>query len=144
MGKPAATARPCLRSLSHSFTLDCLVGFQHQDAAEPLRSARRERCHRFSLELPPEKTRLIACGRWASERRQRREQGKPETFDFLGLTHMGSPTKRGQCTVRRCPSAKRLRKKLQEGTQPLRERMHGPIAQLGAWLTRGVGGHYRY
>src|SRR5215510_16603678 len=27
MGKPAATARPGLRSLSHSFTLDILLGF---------------------------------------------------------------------------------------------------------------------
>src|SRR5262249_17825539 len=82
--------------------------------------------------------------RWASERRQRRGQGKPETFDFLGLTHMCSTTKRGKCTVRRCTIATRLRKKLQEVKQTLRERMHWPIEKLGAWLTRVVVGHYRY
>ena len=74
-----------------------MVGFQHKDDAEQFLSALRERCHRCYLELHPEQTRLIECGRGASERRQRRGQGKPETFDFLGLTHMGSPTKRGMC-----------------------------------------------
>src|SRR6266480_895021 len=83
----------------------------------------RERFHRFYLELHPEKTRLIEFGRWASERRQRRGQGKPETFDFLGLTHMCSTTKRGKFTVRRCTIATRLRKTLQEVKQTLRERM---------------------
>jgi retron-type reverse transcriptase len=75
---------------------DCMVGFQHKDDAEQFRRALRERCHRFSLELHPEKTRRIACGRWASERRQRRGQGTPETCDVLGLTHLCSTTKRGK------------------------------------------------
>jgi RNA-directed DNA polymerase len=79
MGKPAATDRLCLPSLSHSFTLDFIVGFQHQDDAEQFVSDLRERFHRVPLELHPDKTRLIECGRWASERRQRRGQGKPET-----------------------------------------------------------------
>jgi group II intron reverse transcriptase/maturase len=123
---------------------DFSVGFQHKDDAEQFLSDLRERCHRFHLELHPEKTRLIACGRWASARRQRRGQGKPETFDFLGVTHMCGTTKRGKGMVRRCPIAKRLRKKLQEVQQTLRERMHWPIEKRGAWLTRGVGGHDRY
>jgi RNA-directed DNA polymerase len=123
---------------------DFLVGFQHKDDAEPLLSDLRERCHRFSLALHPEKTRLMELGRWASERRQRRGQGKPETFDCLGLTHLWSTTKRGQLTVRRWTIAKRLRTKLQEVKQTLRERMHWPIKKLGAWLTSVVVGHYRY
>jgi RNA-directed DNA polymerase len=72
---------------------DCMVGVPHQDAAEQLLSDLRERCHRFYLERPPEKTRLMECGPWASERRQRRGQGKPETCAFLGLTHRCSTTK---------------------------------------------------
>jgi RNA-directed DNA polymerase len=121
-----------------------MVGVQPKDAAAQFLSDLRQRCHRFSLELHPEKTRLIEFGRWASARRQRRGQGKPETFDFLGLTHMGSTTKRGKYTVRRWTIAKRLRKKRQEVKQTLRERLHWPIAKLGAWLTRVVVGHYRY
>jgi RNA-directed DNA polymerase len=143
MGKPAATARLCLRSLSHSFTLDFMVGFQHKDDAEPFLSDLRARCHRFHLELHPAKTRLIECGRWAQERRQRRGQGKPETVDFLGLTHLCTKTRTGKFTVRRKTVAKRLGKKLQESKQTLRERMHWPIRQLGAWLKRVLTGHSR-
>jgi RNA-directed DNA polymerase len=123
---------------------DVMVGFQHKDDAEQFLSDLRERFHRFHLELHPDKTRLMEFGRWASERRQRRGQGNPETFDFLGLTHMCSTTKRGKFTVRRCPIATRLRKKLQEVKQTLRERMHWPIEKLGAWLKSVVIGHYRY
>jgi RNA-directed DNA polymerase len=123
---------------------DCLVGCQPKDDAEPFLSDRRERCHRFSLARHPEQTRRIEVGRWASARRQRRGQGKPETFAFLGLPPRGSPTKRGKLTVRRWTSATRLRQKLQEVKQTLRARMHWPIEQLGAWLTRVVVGPYRY
>ena len=117
MGQPAATERCCLPALRHAFTLDCIVGFQNRDEAEQLLSELRERCHRFHLALHPEKTRLIACGRYARARRQRRGQGKPETFDVLSLTHMCGTTKRGKCTVRRCTIATRLRKQLQEVKQ---------------------------
>jgi hypothetical protein len=87
-GKPAATDRPCLRSLSHSFPLDFLVGTAHRDDAEGFWAELRERVEQFNLELHPEKTRLIEFGRFAAARRQRRGQGKPETFDFLGFTHI--------------------------------------------------------
>jgi RNA-directed DNA polymerase len=123
---------------------DFIVGFQHQDDAEQFVSDLRERFHRFHLELHPDKTRLIEFGRWASERRQRRGQGKPETFDFLGFTHMCGTTKQGKFTVRRSTIAKRLRKKLQEVKETLRVRMHWPIKKLGAWLKSVVVGHYRY
>ena len=123
---------------------DFIVGFQYKDDAEQFLSDLRARFHRFHLELHPDKTRLIEFGRWASERRQRRGQGKPETFDFLGLTHICSQTRTGKFTVRRKTVAKRLRKKLQEIKQLLRARMHWPIRQLGAWLKSVLTGHYRY
>ena len=123
---------------------DCMVGFQHRDEAAQFLSELRERCHRFHLARHPEKTRLIEFGRYARERRQRRGQGTPETFDVLGLPHRCGTTKRGKCTVRRCPIATRLRKKLQEVKQTLRERRHWPIEKLGAWRKSVVSGHYRY
>ena len=122
---------------------DFIVGFEHKDTAEQFRRDLWERFHRFHLERHPDKTRLLACGRWARDRRQRRGQGKPETFDLLGLTHIGSQTRTGKFTVRRKTIAKRLRQKLQEITQTLRERMHWPIRQLGAWLKSVLTGHYR-
>jgi RNA-directed DNA polymerase len=122
----------------------CIVGFQPTEDATQLLRDRRERFHRFHRALHPDKTRLIALGRWAHARRQRRRQGKPETFNVLGLTHRCRQTRTGTCTVRRQTVAKRLRTKWQAITQTLRERLHWPIRQRGAWLKSGLTGHYRY
>ena len=126
------------------FADDAIVGFEHRDDAERFWAELRKRFQQCHLELHPEKTRLIEFGRFAAERRQRRGQGRPETFDFLGFTHMCSKTRTGKFTVRRKTSAKRLRKKLQDIKAALRERMHWPIPQQGAWLRSGLLGHYRY
>jgi RNA-directed DNA polymerase len=55
--------------------------------AERFLEAFREPLAKFGLELHPEKTRLIEFGRFAAENRERRGEGKPETFTFLGFTH---------------------------------------------------------
>ena len=55
----------------------------------------KERLAKFALSLHPEKTRLLEFGRYAAERRAERGQGKPETFDFLGLTHYCTTRKDG-------------------------------------------------
>ena len=78
---------------------DFIVGFQHQGDAERFREELAERLRRFHLELHPDKTRLIRFGRFAARDRQRRGQGKPETFDFLGFTHVCGKTKSGAFQV---------------------------------------------
>jgi group II intron reverse transcriptase/maturase len=122
---------------------DFLVGFEHRDDAERFWTELRQRMRQVNLERHPEKTQLIEFGRFATERRQRRGQGKPETFDFLGFTHLCSKTRTGKFTVRRKTIAKRLRQKLQEVKATLRMRMHWPIPQQGAWLRSVLRGHYR-
>jgi RNA-directed DNA polymerase len=121
-----------------------LVGCAHRDDAARFWKALRDRLGQVNLELQPEKTRLIACGRYGAERRQRRAQGKPEPFDFLGLTHICRKTRNGKCTVRRQTMAQRLRQTLQAVQDTLRRRMHWPIPQQGAWWTSVLVGHYRY
>jgi hypothetical protein len=121
---------------------DGIGGFEHRDDAERFWAELRERCQQFDLALHPEKTRLIEVGRFAAERRQRRGQGRPETVDFLGLTQMCSKTRTGKFTVRRKTIAQRRRKKLQEGKAALRERMHWPMPQPGAWRRSMLLGHY--
>jgi group II intron reverse transcriptase/maturase len=123
---------------------DLIVGFEHKDEAERFLTELGGRFRRFNLELHPEKTRLIEFGRFAAERRKRRGQGRPATFDFLGFTHLCAKTKNGVFTVRRKTMVTRLRKKLQEVKHTLRARMHWPIAKLGAWLASVLRGHYRY
>jgi RNA-directed DNA polymerase len=123
---------------------DAIVGFEHRDDAVRFWAERRERFRQVHLERHPEKTRLLEFGRFAADRRQRRGHGRPETFDFLGLTPMCSKTRPGKFTVRRKTIAKRLRQKLQEIRQLLRERMHWPSPQQGAWVRSVLRGHYRY
>src|SRR5262249_27481656 len=81
---------------------DFIVGFQHRHEAEQFLHELQERFARFGLALHPDKTRLIEFGRFAADNRHRRGERKPETFDFLGLTHICSVTPRsGWFLVRR-------------------------------------------
>lgn len=123
---------------------DFVVGFQHRHEAEAFQRALSERLGKFNLRLHPQKTRLIEFGRFAVGNRKRRDLGKPETFDFLGFTHMCSQTRHGVFIVRRKTIKQRMRRKLQEIKQMLRSRMHWSKAQVGAWLRQVLLGYYRY
>ena len=144
MGKPAETARRSLKSLSHSFTLDIILGFQHQAEADRFLENFRERLGKFGLELHPDKTRRIEFGRFAEQNRERRGEGKPETFDFLGFTHISGKNGLGRFMVRRTTIRKRMRAKLRQIKQQLRERMHDPVPQTGQWLKSVVQGYFNY
>jgi RNA-directed DNA polymerase len=123
---------------------DLVVGFQHRDEAERFLKEFRERLAKFGRELHPEKTRLIEFGRYARSNRQKRGEGKPETFTFLGFTHMCGVNSAGHFVVWRRTAAKRMRAKLLEIKQELRRRMHQPVRDVGKWLKRVVEGYYRY
>lgn len=111
---------------------DAVLGFEHRKDAEVFLEQLRERMRKFGLELHPEKTRLIEFGRFAEDNRKRRGEGKPETFDFLGFTHIcGKTRKGGWFKIRRQTIKKRLRSKLQAVRQELRKRWHERIAETG-------------
>ena len=127
------------------FADDIVVGFQSRTEAERFRAELVERLRKFRLELNPEKTRLIEFGPLAAENRKRRGQGKPETFNFLGFTHIcGKKRSNGRFTVLRQTIRKRLQAKLSEVKATLKRRMHDPVLKVGAWLRSVVGGHIRY
>src|SRR5712691_6569908 len=145
MGKPAATDRPRLTPLSHSFTLDIVVGFQTKADTVRFWAELSERMRKFSLELHPEKTRLLEFGPFAAGNRKKRGEAKPETFNFLGFTHIcGKKRSNGRFTVLRQTIRKRLQAKLSEVKIELKRRMHDPIPEVGRWLRSVVGGHFRY
>jgi RNA-directed DNA polymerase len=123
---------------------DVIVGVQHRAAAERFLTELRERFAKFGLELHPEKTRLLEFGPYAADRRQRAGKGKPETFNFLGFTHICGKKRNGRFTVVRQTIRGRLQAKLGEVKAELRRRMHAPIPVVGAWLRTVVGGHLRY
>ncbi len=85
----------------------------------------------FDLEMHPEKTRLIEFGRNAGSDRAIRGEGKPETFNFLGFTHICSRTQRGRCRLSRHTRRDRMQGKLLEVTEDLRRRWHQDVAEQG-------------
>jgi RNA-directed DNA polymerase len=123
---------------------DTVLGFQHQTDADRFLENLRERLGMFGLELHPDKTRRIEFGRFAERDRKRRGEGKPETFDFLGLTHISGKDRNGNFAVKRKTIAQRMRAKLQEIKQQLRRRMHDPVEQTGKWLKSVVQGYFNY
>ncbi|HTS58699.1 MAG TPA: group II intron reverse transcriptase/maturase [Terriglobales bacterium] len=123
---------------------DAIVGFQHQTDADRFLENLRERLAKFGLELHPDKTRRIEFGRYAEQNRKRRGEGKPETFDFLGFSHISGKNSLGRFMVRRKTIRKRMRAKLQQIQQQLRKRMHDPVPQTGQWLRSVVQGHFNY
>ena len=124
---------------------DAVLGFEHREEAERFLEQLRERLRKFGLELHPEKTRLIEFGRYAIERREKRGEGKPETFNFLGFTHIcGTSHKTGYFTVHRRTIGKRMAVKLKDIRAKLRERMHVSPATTGKWLAQVVRGYFQY
>jgi group II intron reverse transcriptase/maturase len=123
---------------------DFIVGFQHRKDAEAFLVALKARLSKFSLTLHPEKTRLIEFGRFASERRRRRGGGKPETFDFLGFTHICGRKRNGKYVVLRRTMRKRLRAKIASVKVELRRRLHDPPRATARWLATVLKGHYGY
>jgi group II intron reverse transcriptase/maturase len=126
------------------FCDDFVVGFQHQWEAKRFYNELVERFRQFGLELHSGKTRLIEFGRFAAENRKRRGKGKPETFDFLGFTHICGKTRKGYFEILRHTIGKRIRAKLKYLKEELRRRMHWPIPEVGKWLRSVLLGHFRY
>jgi RNA-directed DNA polymerase len=127
------------------FADDIVIGFRDKADADQFRVELTERMRRFNLELHPEKTRLLEFGPFAINNRQRRGEGKPETFNFLGFTHICVKKRsNGMYTVLRQTIRKRLQAKLNEVKAELQRRMHEPIPELGKWLEAVVRGHIRY
>lgn len=123
---------------------DTVVGFERREEAEAFLAALQDRLQKFGLALHGDKTRLIEFGRFAADHRARRGESKPETFDFLGFTHICGRAKNGRFIVRRLTVAKRLRATLHAIRDALMRRRHGPVDEVGRWLQRIVRGYFNY
>jgi group II intron reverse transcriptase/maturase len=126
------------------FADDFIVGFEYQEDAERFLDELRGRFAEFGLELHPGKTRLIEFGRHAARHRKARGPGKPETFDFLGFTHICATAGSGRFRVKRITISKRMRAKLKVVKGQLTQRMHLPVPEQGRWLASVVRGHMAY
>ena len=132
---------------------DIIVGFEHDADARRFLDEMRKRLGEFALSLHPDKSRrmrsirpprLIEFGRLAAAERKRRGLGKPETFDFLGFTHICGKSRKGFFQLWRKTRADRMRAKLARIKEGLRRRMHQTIAIQGKWLGQVVAGYNNY
>jgi RNA-directed DNA polymerase len=123
---------------------DLVLGFENRADADRFLAEFRERVAKFGLELHADKTRLIEFGRYAARNRQRRGEGKPETFTFLGFTHFCGQLTTGPFIVWRITAKKRMVAKLKAIKAELRFRKHHRTIEVGAWLRKVVLGYYQY
>jgi RNA-directed DNA polymerase len=123
---------------------DVVAGFEHEADANRFLDAMRARFAEFALSLHPDKTRLIEFGRHATANRDRRGQGKPDTFDFLGFTFICGKSRGGKFLIHRKSRRDRVQAKLTEIKAELRRRMHGPLREQTEWLKQVVTGYFQY
>jgi RNA-directed DNA polymerase len=123
---------------------DVVAGFEHEADANRFLAAMRARFEAFALSLHPDKTRLIEFGRHAAANRERRGQGKPETFDFLGFTHICGRSRKGKFLIHRKSRRDRVQAKLKDVKAELRRQMHGPLREQAEWLKQVVTGFFQY
>jgi RNA-directed DNA polymerase len=123
---------------------DAVAGFEYESDAKQFLVDLRVRLEKFALSLHPDKTRLIEFGRFAAERRARRGHGKPETFNFLGFTHICGRSRAGHFLLTRKTRRDRMQVRLRSIKGALWRLTHDPIPEQGRWLGQVVRGYFAY
>ena len=123
---------------------DFVMGFQHEADAVRFRTDLQQRLERFGLEVNPDKTRLMRFGRYAEEQRRKLGEGKPDTFDFLGFTHICGKSRTGNFLLVRHTMKRRMRAKLKLIREDLLRRRHLPVPVQGRRIEAVVRGYFAY
>jgi RNA-directed DNA polymerase len=122
---------------------DAVICFQNVEDAQKVQKVLEKRFSNYGLTLHPQKTRLIAFGHSALEAAER-QQIKPDTFDFLGYTHVMSRSRRGKFMVKVKTMKKRLKRSLKAVATWCKEHRHASLAEQHATLNAKLRGHYQY
>jgi RNA-directed DNA polymerase len=123
---------------------DFVMCFQIEQDARAMRSALADRLASFGLELHPDKTRVIRFGRFAQQDCQRDGRIRPETFDFLGFTHIAGRNRAGRFTLKRRTSRKKRKAKHAALREEMRRRAHQRVHRQHRWLCDVLRGHHAY
>ena len=124
---------------------DIVIGFQYETVANRFKTELSERLNRFNLRLNEKKTRLIRFGRFAAMQRSERGQGKPETFNFLGFTHIcGRQRSNGKFKIIRKSISQRQKAKLVKVKEELKYRHNNSVPEQGVWLQSVIRGYFNY
>lgn len=138
--------KPRLKGEAHEirYADDAILCFQYREDAEKVLEVLPKRFAKFGLTLHPEKTRLIAFGRFAQGEAKKRGKKKPDTFDFLGLTHICARSRQGKFTVHVKTIDKRLRRGLKSIADWCKQHRHDPVSEQQKTLNTKLRGHYQY
>ena len=138
--------KPRLRGEAHEilYADDGVLCFQYREDAERVLKALHQRFAKYGLTLHPEKTRLLEFGRFAAQNRARQGKGKPETFDFLGFTHICARSLRGFFTLHVRTMRKRYRRSLKAISVWCQKHRHDEVEDQRAELNLKLRGHYQY
>jgi group II intron reverse transcriptase/maturase len=120
---------------------DFVCMFQYENEANKFYRELKERLKKFGLELAEDKSRVIPFGRFA---RENSRDGKTETFDFLGFTHINGKTRSGKYRVVHRTSKTKLKAKKQAVKEWLKYNIHRKPSDTIILLNRKLIGHYRY
>ena len=123
---------------------DFVCGFEHEADAQAFLAELTSRMKEYGLELHDKKTRLIEFGRFAIERRMKRGMRKPETFTFLGFTHISAKDHNGKFQLLRKSRRDRLRAKRKQVKNKLRARINESVSVQGKWLGSVLRGYFAY
>lgn len=124
---------------------DFVCCFQNKWEAEKFYRDLPERFEKFGLELAMEKTKILEFGKYAKENRERRGEGKPETFDFLGFTFycgMNGKKEFFRCKVK--TSKRKLRSKIKAMKEWIKSHRTMELKALFKIVNAKLRGHYQY
>lgn len=123
---------------------DFVVCFRSKQDATRFRSELDGRLGKFGLEVAPEKTKILEFGPLAESKARARGE-KPESFDFLGLTHFCSRTRDGRrFRMKRVTARKKFRVKLREFKEWLKKNRTLPTPKLMKTVASKLRGHIAY
>jgi RNA-directed DNA polymerase len=140
MGKPAATARRSLKSLSHSFTLDLVIlvdcHARHDWLVKAVTKRLREELGKLRVEINAEKTRIV-------------DLRKGESFGFLGFEFRRVRSLNGRWRPQYTPKLKKRTALLAKLREIFRRNASQPVSKvielinpiLRGWVNYFAVGH---
>lgn len=126
------------------FADDFVACFQHANDANRFYEALKKRLDKFKLRISEEKTKVIEFGRFAERDVKRKKGHKPETFDFLGITHYCGRSRKGRFKIKWKTSKKKFNAKVKEFNKWMKENRHLSLKEIWEKVNAKLRGHYNY
>ena len=123
---------------------DIVFCFQYESEAKWFYEKLKSRLRKFKLEVAEEKTKIIRFGRYAESKAKMENDGKPDTFDFLGFTHYCGQSQSGKFRVKHKTSRKKMKASLARMKEWLKQNRVIPIGDLVEKIRSKMRGHYQY